>query len=594
MHRFFAMPWLLTGALSALLLGGVPAVSLAQTCSPEVKPLVVLLNSTTRLQLSTKKPIKTVLNPKESVLTLRTVERDPTTVLLVGSAPGVTTLELEDADGNREVRNVVVQADVEYLTSQIRRAVPLANVDVIPNGANSVILTGYTSRAEDIQVLEQVAKNVGLSPGKELTVINGVRLNGVQQVQLDVVIARVARSKSRSFGVNFFLNGRNGVFGQATGNLATLGGPVGVPSAILQPTQFSQILNATPGGTTNLFGGVIGNSAGFLGFLEALQSESLAKILAQPRLVSQSGQPANFLDGGQQAVPSVGGLGVVGVTFQDFGTSLTFLPIVLGNGRIHLEVEPRVSTLDAASGTTVGGGFVPGRLVQQVHTIIEMETGQTFVIGGLIQKVSNVSTNKVPLIGEIPFLGTFFSTKTATEEETELVIMVTPHLVDAQSACQVSKVLPGQESRTPDNFELFLEGILEAPRGPRKVFQGTRYVPAHLNGPTANLFPCGGHDDGLQTRRISGRAGCGAGGACFSEATAINGGAAAVKFSPVPTPSLPRRESLIPLGPVGDSPPVQQTPGEAVRLSDPVRPPESLLPIKSLPGNGTTEDPGEQ
>ena len=200
MHRIFAMPWLLIGGLSALLLGGVPAVSLAKTCSPEVKPLVVLLNSTTRLQLSTKKPIKTVLNPKESVLTLRTVERDPTTVLLVGTAPGVTRLELEDSDGNREVRNVVVQADVEYLTSQLRRAVPLSNVDVIPNGTNSVILTGYTSRAEDIQVLQQVAQSAGF------TVINGVRVNGVQQVQLDVVIARVARNKGRNFGINFLIN----------------------------------------------------------------------------------------------------------------------------------------------------------------------------------------------------------------------------------------------------------------------------------------------------------------------------------------------------------------------------------------------------
>src|ERR1019366_996511 len=104
MHRIFAMPWLLIGGLSALLLGGVPAVSLAQTCSAETKPLIVLLGSTTRLQLASKKPIKTVLNPKEAVLTMRTVERDPTTVLLVGTAPGITEIQLEDNDGNREIR----------------------------------------------------------------------------------------------------------------------------------------------------------------------------------------------------------------------------------------------------------------------------------------------------------------------------------------------------------------------------------------------------------------------------------------------------------------------------------------------------------
>ena len=576
MHRIFAMPWLLIGGLSSLLLGGVPAVSLAQTCSPETKPLVVLLNSATPLQLASKKPIKTVINPKEGVLSLRTVERDPTTVLLIGTAPGVTRIELEDNDGNREVRNVVVQADVEYLSSQLRRAVPLANIDIIPNGTNSVILTGYTNRAEDLNVLQQVAQSVGF------TVINGVRLNGVQQVQLDVVIARVARNKGRNFGFNFVGRGGQVPYGSTVGNIAggTQTSGVGLPAFVANTTA----------NNANLFGGVIGNPLQFLGFLQALENEGVAKVLSQPRLVTKSGLPASFLDGGEQAVPVPAGLGQVGVQFEEFGTRLNFLPIVLGNGRIHLEVEPEVSALDAGSGVVIAGATVPGRITQRVHTTVEMETGQTFVIGGLIQKVSTTTATKIPVLGQIPFLGTFFSTKTATESETELVIMVTPHLVDAQSACQVSKVLPGQESRTPDNFELFLEGILEAPRGPRKVFQGNRYVPAHLNGPTANLFPCGGEGDGLQTRRISGRAGCAAGGACPAEAPTILSGAAPMTVAPVPAPSMPQVESRLPSGPVGESPLIQ-TPGEAVRLPDPVRPPEGL-PLSSLPGGGTTETPG--
>ena len=175
--------------------------------------------------------------------------------------------------------------------------------------------------------------------------------------------------------------------------------------------------------------------------------------------------------------------------FEEFGTRLNFLPIVLGNGRIHLEVEPEVSTLDAGSGVAIAGATVPGRVTQRVHTTVEMETGQTFVIGGLIQKSCTGTARRCRSWARFPSSGVLFSTKTYSEAETELVVMVTPHLVDAQSACQVSKVLPGEESRRPDDFELFLEGILEAPRGPRKVFHGNRYVPAHLNGPTANLFP---------------------------------------------------------------------------------------------------------
>jgi pilus assembly protein CpaC len=186
------------------------------------------------------------------------------------------------------------------------------------------------------------------------------------------------------------------------------------------------------------------------------------------------------------------GLGQVGVQFEEFGTRLNFLPIVLGNGRIHLEVEPEVSALDANAGVSIAGASVAGRATQRVHTTVELESGQTFVIGGLIQKTVSGSTNKVPVLGQIPFLGVAFSTKTYTETEAELIVMVTPHLVDAQSCDQLVKVLPGQESRSPDDFELFLEGILEAPRGPREVFQGKRYVPVHMNGPTANLFPCAG------------------------------------------------------------------------------------------------------
>src|SRR5204862_7315489 len=111
-------------------------------------------------------------------------------------------------------------------------------------------------------------------------------------------------------------------------------------------------------------------------------------------------------------------------------------------------------------------------------------------IGGLIQNLVQADTTMVPVLGEIPFLGTLFSIKSFQEREQELVILVTPHLVDPQSCDQLVKLLPGQETRSPDDFELFLEQILEAPRGPREIFPGHRYVPAHRTDPTAKVFPC--------------------------------------------------------------------------------------------------------
>ncbi|MFO0876064.1 MAG: hypothetical protein U0840_01725 [Gemmataceae bacterium] len=578
MHRTFQKPWALLGAWLALLMGGLPSVSRAQLNSPENRPLVVVLQGTTRLQMSTRKPIRTVVNPKEGILSIRTIERDPTTVLLVGQGPGITRVELEDADGNRESREVVVQADVEYLNQQLRKAIPASAIQVIPNGTSTVVLTGYVGRAEDVQVAQSIAASVGFQ------VINGLRLNGVQQVQLDVVIAEVRRTKDRSFGFNFIGNARQSVYGSTPGSILTLANPIGVTSSSLQPTGFGQAIRSLPGGPANgtIFGGVIGNAAGFLGFLQALEIEGLAKVLAQPRLVTLSGNPASFLEGGEQAIPVPAGLGQVGVQFEEFGTRLNFLPIVLGNGRIHLEVEPEVSRLDEAAGTTIAGATVPGRATQRIHTTVEMETGQTFAIGGLIQKEVNAQAQKVPVIGQVPFLGALFSNKSMEEREVELVVLVTPHLVDPQSSSQVGKVLPGQESRTPDDFELFLEGILEAPRGPRAVFQGNRYVPAHRNGPTADLYPAAGRTDGLNQMPISP-----AGGLTVGTTAGMMPGPAAAIGNGVQVPPVPLGTNL-PSGNEtgnGGNAAVPAPPGVAPPV---VNPPVGNSPAVNPPGPGGT------
>jgi pilus assembly protein CpaC len=502
MHRNLSRNVLRLEGLILALMGALGDIvcAPAQEPSPEPAPLIVPINSTIKLQMSKKQKIKTVTNPKESVVSLRTLAGDPTTILITGQQDGVTHIELEDSDGNKESYEVIVQVDVEYLRIQLHRALPTANVTVIPlskgpDGKTVVLLSGTVTHDADVTVVRGLAENIGFK------YIDAVRVGGVQQVQLDVIIAQVNRTDLRNLTFNFLGNSRYAGFTSNTGGAVTSAGgsSVGMQNGYtLNATNNGLSYIATPSATTNLLLGFVHNAWGFQNFLEALRSNGLAKLLAEPRLVTLSGRPASFLVGGLQAVPQTGQFGGTGVSFQQFGTTLSFLPIVLGNGKIYLEVSPSVSSLDQANGlTNFNGTNVPGRNINYVTTTVELEPGQTFVIGGLIQHQVQATVSKVPCLGDLKYVGALFRSTQYQDTEQEVLVIVTPWLVDAESCNQRPKMLPGEETRRPDNFELFLEGIIEAPRGPRQVYQDHHYVPAWMNSPSAALFPCvGKHDCG--------------------------------------------------------------------------------------------------
>ncbi|MGH7170679.1 MAG: hypothetical protein ACRELG_10410, partial [Gemmataceae bacterium] len=390
--------------------------------------------------------------------------------------------------------------------------------------------------------------------------------------QLDVIIVQVNRTELRNLTINFLGSSRYAALGSTVGGAASVGGSTGSTSgfapSIAGP---GATLSGTPGTGTNLLLGFVHNVWGFQNFLEALKSNGLAKLLAEPRLVTLSGRPASFIVGGQQAIPMTGSFGGAGVTFAPFGTTLNFVPIVLGNGRIYLEVMPTVSSLDAAYGLTASSTLpaVPGRDINSVHTSLELESGQTFVIGGLIQHTTQANISKVPCLGDLPWLGAFFRSIQFQDQEQEVLVIVTPWLVDALSCNQRPKILPGEETRRPDDFELFLEGIIEAPRGPRQVRQNHHYVPAWVNSPSANVFPCAG-------RRNCGVGGCGVPVGCDYPASPasmapVNPMAAPATGMPAPLPTAATPETLLPTS--------TQTPA----------PPEAPLP--SAPGAGENASP---
>ena len=487
-----------------------PVPGQAQKFSP-VNALVVPINGTKRVTMTTKRMIRSAIIEKENIARVQAMQNDPQSVLVIGLQAGTSRLRLTDDQGTEEVLDIVVELDIEIVKTVLKRAFPTAAVEPIPTGTNTIVLVGTVAHAEEIEAILRVAQGVlatGVPAGNAatgggagaITVVNAMTVGGVRQVQLDVVIASVNRSELRNFGVNFTVTGTQGFFSSLIGNLTQAGAQAGGGSGaingggvtLLGPAQFLQSL--TPGARTNIVAGIV--PAGINTFITALREERLAKLLAEPRLVTLSGRPATFLSGGQQAVPEVTASGVgggtVGTRFEPFGTQLTFLPIVLGNGKIYLEVEPVISQLNANNGFIIGGVAVPGRDEQRVRTAIMMEPGQTFAIGGLIQNEVGGNTTKTPILGDLPFIGPFCSTVAYTETEREVVVLVTPYLVDPMDCRQAPCKLPGFETRTPDDFELFLELILEAPRGQREVFPNKKYRPAWMNDPLADKFPCGG------------------------------------------------------------------------------------------------------
>ena len=405
--------------------------------------------------------------------------------------------------------------NLQSLNDLIRKVSPDSKIEVIPANRNSVVVSGFVSKAEDVNTIINLVTNVvdptffnnqgNMNPAPGIPgvgqpqinqasvqntetvsprIINAIRVAGSQQVQLDVVVAQVSRSEFRQLGFNFLASRNSSFIGSTLGGLASAPNALNATSA--SSTGSSLAANGLINSITNanVPFGVINSNSGFLGFLQALRTENCSKLLAEPKLVTSSGKEATFLVGGRQAVLSgASGVNGPGAAFEEVGTDLRFLPVVMGNGKIQLDVQPRVRSVNNSLGINTSFGFVPGFDDKRVSATVEMEAGQTLVIGGLIQNELRGATVKLPVLGDLPFLGVLFSTKEFTETEQEVVVLVTPHLVDPQSCDQVNKVLPGMETRSPDDFELFLEGILEAPRGPRKVVQNRRYIPAFRNGP---------------------------------------------------------------------------------------------------------------
>jgi pilus assembly protein CpaC len=229
---------------------------------------------------------------------------------------------------------------------------------------------------------------------------------------------------------------------------------------------FNSAATATNGAT--LFG--IFDAGHFSLFIQALRSNALAKILAEPNLMTLDGQPAQFIAGGlfpypvPQSSSIPGGTAVVTVQFQQFGTILTFLPQIMANDVIRLDVEPIFSALNKGEGTTINGGAVPAIDQRRARTVVELREGQTLAIAGLLQTTTNAVAIRIPGLGDLPIVGPWFSNLNIETVETELVVLVTPVLVAPMEANEVPDS-PGDRVLEPNDFEFFFLGRIEGKTG---------------------------------------------------------------------------------------------------------------------------------
>lgn len=386
-------------------------------------------------------------------------------VYVLGKKMGTTSLTLYGRD-NRviAIMDVAVGPDVESMRTQFQQLVPGQTIDArISNDA--VILSGMVSDPGAADRAAQIAKAYA---GDK--VINLITVGGSQQVMLEVRFAEVQRNLGEQLGVQAFTN--RGGFSSATGATAgltpqdtTVTTSAGGVSATTTVTTGTLALG-TIADTFGIFKGVF-NLAGLNieGYLNALERKGMAKTLAEPTLLALSGERASFLAGGEFPVPVIqssggggGGNGgsAITVEFKPFGVSLGFTPTVLGDKVINLVVEPEVSSIDPSASITVNGLVVPGLQTRRASTTVELRDGESFAIAGLLRRDFSTTIRQLPILGSIPIIGSLFRSSSFQKGETELLIVVTPHLVAPLRPSQV--VLPTDTVKDPRAADTLLLG----------------------------------------------------------------------------------------------------------------------------------------
>ncbi|MHC8326689.1 type II and III secretion system protein family protein [Pseudomonas sp. LB1P83] len=414
MIGFFRFP--ATGYLVGLLTVLLPLLAGAQDIAQGTGGTLDLASGEGRI-LHFKAPVESVLLAEPNVADLQVVA--PGVIYIFGKAVGQTSLIALGAEGRQVAElSVAVSSGTQGVSRPLKALYPNSTAQISAAG-NRMVASGVVRDVAEATDLNALLDSESQSPQ---TARNNTTYSGSAQVNIRVRFAEVSRSELLRYGVSWNALFNNGTF---SFGLLTGGGLAA---------------DAARGASNVISAGLSSGNVNIDAMLEALQNNGILEILAEPNITAMTGQTASFLAGGEVAVPVPVNRDLVGIEYKPYGVSLLFSPTLLPNGRIALQVRPEVSSLMGSSTVNVNGYLVPSFRVRRADTRVEVGSGQTFAIAGLFQRESTQDLEKVPMLGDIPILGSLFRSKRFQRNETELVILITPYLVQP---------IPGRNLATP-------------------------------------------------------------------------------------------------------------------------------------------------
>lgn len=410
-------------------------------------------------------------------------------IYIQGKKTGTTNVILFDSSMKQiGIIDVEVAIDTANLQRNIRASTGAQGIHV-SSSEGQVVLSGMATDAVAAERAMAIATDSVPKGGK---IVNAMSIASPQQVMLEVRFLEVSRAAERNLGVNWYgANARGTNVGQTGLGAVTGAGrtPIGDGGTLPILGTAATLLNgATPYGSLLTSVLRLNNGMSIDSLITALETKGVVRRLAEPNLVALSGDAARFLAGGEFPVPipsttAGNGFPTVTIQYKPFGVSLAFVPTVLSRGLINLRVEPSVSELDFTNAITIQGTRVPALTTRNARTTVELRDGQSFAIGGLLQTRSQQDVAQLPWIGSVPVLGTLFRSLAYQKQETDLVIIVTPHLVAPATPGQ--KLASPLDSRLPANdVDFFLNGQAEV----RKRYDDYVNSGGHVKGPYGHII----------------------------------------------------------------------------------------------------------